>query len=331
MAVIVAVMVGGFFPAVVMGFQEAEGSAKAGAKPAPGPLGIDWNPENWTVQDVMVQLEQHRLPVLAVATVLVFLFLWVADVLRPGGLAKNGRDVKPHPSMVWAFAGLMVLATAVFSGAILKDQAWLVGPDPASLRGQAALAMAVYGAGIIASVGLVYLFARSAPKAALIPGVLDVPIGLLCLVLAAPVVMLSAEVAVLVYQKAMDTVVEPIAHPQLQLILDNRNDPWVWGIIGAAVIGAPIVEETIYRVFFQSALLKVVGSPWVAIVGAAGIFTAMHAIGPSPLPPYALAPIAVLGLSLGLAYERTRRVGVPIVMHMGFNAANIYLALRTQA
>lgn len=329
MALIVAVLAGGFFPAGARAFQ---GEAPADA-PAPepqsnsGPLGIDWNPQNWTVQDVMSQMEQHRLPILAVATVLVFLFLWVANVLQPGGLSKNGRDVKSHPGLVWTFAGLMVLAAAVFGQAILKDQSWLVGPDSESLRGQSALMAAVTGVGVAVAVGMVYLFARSGPKAGLVPKVLDLPIGLLCFVLAAPVVMLSSDLAVLIYEKATEKTAEAIAHPTLTLILDNRGDPWVWGIILSVAVGIPIVEETTYRVFFQSAFLKWVGSPWVAIISAAGVFTAMHI---NAVPPYGLAPIAVLGLSMGVAYERTRRIGVPIVMHMGFNAANIFLALRTQ-
>jgi membrane protease YdiL (CAAX protease family) len=235
--------------------------------------------------------------------------------------------------MVWLFAGFMVLAVTVFSVAIIGQQAWLIGPNPGGLRGQSIQTGAVYGVGVLAAVGLVYLFGRSGPKAGLTPGVLDAPFGLLCLVLAAPVVMLSADLSVLIYQKVMETTVEPIAHPQLQMMLENRNDPWVWGLILGAAVGAPIVEEVTYRVFFQSAFLRLLGSPWVAIVCAAGIFTAMHAIhgpGEDGIPNYALAPIAVLGLSMGVAYERTRRIGVPIVMHMGFNAANILLAMRMQ-
>lgn len=324
-------MAGGFFPAGAFGLPRQDGTTDTPASGgSPEPTGFSWNPDRWTVQDVLTQMDQHRLPALVLATALVFLFLWVADVLRPGGLSKNGRDVKSHPAMVWMFAGLMVLAATVFSVAILREQSWLVGPDPASLRGQSALVSAVYGVSVAVALGMVYLFARSGPKAGLVPRVLDVPFGLLCLVLAAPVILLSSELSVMIYQKAMETTVEPIAHAQLRMILDNRDDPWVWGLILGASVGAPIVEEATYRVFFQSALLKWVGSPWLAIVGAAGLFTAMHTIGPEPVPTYALAPIAVLGLSMGVAYERTRRIGVPIIMHMGFNAANIFLALRTQ-
>jgi membrane protease YdiL (CAAX protease family) len=335
MAVIVALLMG-LFPATASALQddppEAAGSAESAetGSGASGPLGLDVDLNGWTVQDLMNGMDQNRLAVLAVATFLVLLFLWTADVLRPGGLSKNGRDVKSHPATVWMFAGLMVLAAAAFSGAILSQQAWLTGPDPESLRALSAVAAATYGVSAAVALGLIYLFARSAPKAGLVPGVMDVPFGLLCLALAAPVVLLSAELAVLIYERAMETTVEPIAHPQLDLMIANRSDPWVWGLILAAAVGAPIVEEAIFRVFFQSAILKWTGSAWAAVVGAAGLFTAVHAFGPGAVPPYALAPIAVLGLSMGIAYERTRRIGVPIVMHMGFNAANILLAMETQ-
>lgn len=305
---------------------EAPAPAETGA----GSGGFNFSLEGWTVADLVAQATEHRLYLLAAVSVLVFLFLWVADVPRPGAMAKNARDVKPLPSAVWLFAGLMVLATTAFSAVILREQAWVTGPDPAGFRGVAGITSAAFGVSALVALGMVYLFARSAPKAGLIPGVLDLPIGLICLAIAAPVVMLSGDLAVIIYERTMETAAAPIAHDTLNLILDNRSSPWVWGLIAGAVVGAPIVEEVIYRVFFQSAVLRWTGSPWAAIFGATALFTAMHAVGPKPVPFYALVPIGVLGLAMGIAYERTRRIGVPIVMHMGFNAANILLAMRLE-
>ena len=45
------------------------------------------------------------------------------------------------------------------------------------------------------------------------------------------------------------------------------------------------------------------------------------------VPWHALLPIFGLGLACGVAYERTKRVGVPITMHICFNGLNVMLAL----
>ena len=57
-------------------------------------------------------------------------------------------------------------------------------------------------------------------------------------------------------------------------------------------------------------------------------FVLMHMTVASP---HALAPLFVLSLGLGWAYERTGRLAAPIVMHMVFNLANLALALVTTA
>ena len=43
--------------------------------------------------------------------------------------------------------------------------------------------------------------------------------------------------------------------------------------------------------------------------------------------PYSVPPIFILALALGYAYERTGSLVTPIVMHMGFNAMNMAMAL----
>ena len=42
---------------------------------------------------------------------------------------------------------------------------------------------------------------------------------------------------------------------------------------------------------------------------------------------HAIATLFVLGLAIGVAYERFKGLGVPIAMHAGFNAINIALVL----
>ncbi len=42
---------------------------------------------------------------------------------------------------------------------------------------------------------------------------------------------------------------------------------------------------------------------------------------------HAVAPLFALSVALGASYERTGRLGVPIVMHGAFNALNLAIAL----
>jgi len=113
----------------------------------------------------------------------------------------------------------------------------------------------------------------------------------------------------------------------LQSLTENPRDFWAWGMVAGAVIGAPIIEELIYRVFLQGALLKITRSPWISILLTSLLFAMMHRMGETPLPWYALLPIFAVGVACGVGYERTKRVGVPITIHMCFNALNVVMAM----
>jgi membrane protease YdiL (CAAX protease family) len=45
------------------------------------------------------------------------------------------------------------------------------------------------------------------------------------------------------------------------------------------------------------------------------------------VPWYALPSLLALSIGLGVAYERTGKVAVPILVHAGFNAANLAAAV----
>jgi membrane protease YdiL (CAAX protease family) len=177
---------------------------------------------------------------------------------------------------------------------------------------------------------MLHLLARSGPEAGVKFKAGDVMIGLWAFLLAWPLVEASSIGAVLVHQW-MDGQAITLAHPTLAQIVSSPNDPWRWVVIASVVLGAPIVEELVYRVFIQSAIVRVVGGVWPGVLITAAIFAGVHRAGgaESAVPWVALAPIFVLGLAMGIAYERTKRVGVPIMMHIAFNAVNVGLAMAT--
>jgi membrane protease YdiL (CAAX protease family) len=88
------------------------------------------------------------------------------------------------------------------------------------------------------------------------------------------------------------------------------------------VVGAPIIEELVYRGLLQGALVRRV-RPAVAVVVVALLFALVH------FRPVQYPGLFAFGLVLGVCALRTRRLGMAIAAHVGFNAAGLaWVALR---
>ena len=91
-------------------------------------------------------------------------------------------------------------------------------------------------------------------------------------------------------------------------------------LIIAAVIVAPIVEETVFRGFIYGVIKRFTDS-WFAAFCSALLFAVVHFhIG-------SLIPLTVLALVLCAAYERTGSLVVPMMMHGLFNGTSIALMI----
>ncbi len=249
--------------------------------------------------------------------------LWAADVIRPGSFRRRGgRGVGDLPWVVWLVAGVLVLFSGMVAGGVVASlPAFRGGGEADALHQQVIVNLVAMGAMLAAGGVLVYLIESQVPRSAgLRPRWSDVPIGLGAFLAAAPVILAVSVVTPLVYRAVTGEPPDPVGHETLRVIVDNPENPWVWGLILAAVVLAPIAEEITYRVFVQSALLRLTGSHWGAVIATSLGFTAMHA---GQVPVYAMPVLLALALAMGIAYERTGRLGVPIVMHVTFNGANI--------
>ncbi|MCX6897248.1 MAG: type II CAAX endopeptidase family protein [Verrucomicrobia bacterium] len=106
----------------------------------------------------------------------------------------------------------------------------------------------------------------------------------------------------------------------LKMIRGAKN-PLLRGYLLALAVGlAPVFEETFFRGFMYPALkqrLGIVGG--LAVVSL--VFASVH------LNLNAFVPVFVLGAMLGLAYELTGTILVPITIHALFNTANLILLL----
>lgn len=284
-----------------------------------------------TLSDLVNEAVAWRLPLLSILSAAVIVMLVAGDVLRPGAVKRHGvRDVKPLAWPVWLFGGLVVFLSFALLPATIAQMGWLIGPDPNSARAQATIAGITYLCAGLFALGMVHLAKRSAPNAGFTMGLVDLMNGVGCFVLAVPIVLLTAVGAEWLHTELTGKAPSALGHPTLVAIVDNQSNVWGWILIAVVVIGAPLVEEVIYRGFMQSAILRATGSVVASIGITSVVFVASH-IGWTgdelSIPWHALATIFVLGLCMGIAMERTKRLGVPIAMHACFNAMNVAIAL----
>lgn len=86
------------------------------------------------------------------------------------------------------------------------------------------------------------------------------------------------------------------------------------------VVGAPIVEELVYRGLLQRSLAGVVGAGW-ALTATAAWFSLIH------LSPVEYPGLFLAGLVFGAGVVLTDRIGPAIVTHAAFNATGIIVVL----
>ncbi len=293
-----------------------------------------------SVGDVYETMKQWKLVSLGISMLLVIALLFAGGLLRPGGFAKAGlRDVSTLPGVVWVFACFVVILAMSSAPQLIGKIQWIQDQQYDETQMLAINTVGSYIFGMIAGIGMLFILKGSATtgdgegknNCGLGLSLLDVPVGLGCFVLAYPFIELLNMLGVFAYTQTQESPPEGMGHPTLELLTNQPENYWVWAIVAGAVIGAPIVEELIFRVFLQGALIKWIKSPWLSIIFSAIIFAGIHRLSSEPLPWHALLPIFALGLTCGVAYERTKRVGVPITMHICFNALNVMLALMINA
>ncbi len=86
-----------------------------------------------------------------------------------------------------------------------------------------------------------------------------------------------------------------------------------------AVVAAPLCEEFIFRGLVFGGLRRSMGMA-PAIVMSAALFAIVH-------PPVSMAPVFVLGLVTAYAYERSRSLLAPVLVHAVYNGALLVLQL----
>ncbi|XOV76625.1 MAG: lysostaphin resistance A-like protein [Phycisphaerales bacterium] len=252
----------------------------------------------------------------------------------PGGPVRNIGLLLVLGSMgLWLASGMM--------GSIPIALATEPGGQPPATVGMTAASLGAMVAGCVVLFGASWALWPRLGGALGLPrstGELgrDLKLGAIALGLTLPVVLLLAVVVGLVmnWLASMGVVERPdaLAHETLRQLAAGEKDGAWWAVIGLVVLGVPLAEELIYRGLMQTGLRTGLGVgetrrgrglDWIA-VGMTGLIFAFVHLGTADT--HSLVILFALALAMGVAYERTGRLMVPIVMHAGFNGVNILIA-----
>lgn len=103
-------------------------------------------------------------------------------------------------------------------------------------------------------------------------------------------------------------------------LADMASGPWIALLALVVVVGAPVVEELVYRGFIQLGLAPRIGAT-ASLLATAAWFTLVH------LSPPEFPGLFAFALVLGLCAARTGRLGMSVAAHVAFNATGLLLVV----
>jgi hypothetical protein len=103
-------------------------------------------------------------------------------------------------------------------------------------------------------------------------------------------------------------------------LVDEARGGWIILLGLVVIVGAPIVEEIVYRGVVQPGLVASWGRS-AGILVTAALFAAIH------MQPVEFPGLFVFALVLGWARHSTGTIGTSIVTHMAFNTTGLVLVV----
>ncbi|MEO6155994.1 MAG: CPBP family intramembrane glutamic endopeptidase [Ilumatobacteraceae bacterium] len=101
-------------------------------------------------------------------------------------------------------------------------------------------------------------------------------------------------------------------------LYDRAHGNWLVILVLVVVVGAPLVEELMYRGLLQGAFTRRLSEP-VGVIVVAAWFAIIH------FRAVEYPGLFAFGLVLGVCAWRTGRLGMGIMAHMAFNATGLIL------
>jgi uncharacterized protein len=145
--------------------------------------------------------------------------------------------------------------------------------------------------------------------------------GLATFLISLPVLMTTAKV----WELFLEFCGLPIDKQDLVGMFKNADSPAMLVImIVLAVAIAPLTEELLFRAgifrYFRTRMPH-----WVALLAPAIFFATLHVNWKTLQGLSSLAPLTALAVLFSLAYERTGRLGTPVVAHALFNLNTVLM------
>ena len=142
---------------------------------------------------------------------------------------------------------------------------------------------------------------------------LGFPIGVLSQLVLVPLVYLPLE------GLFPDTFSSDKLEERARELWDRAHGGWLVALVLIVAIGAPLVEELVYRGLVLQTLQSRVNDLLALIISAA-FFAGIH------FAPIEFPGLFAFSIVLGLCFQRTGRLGMAIAAHIGFNAVGLVLA-----
>jgi membrane protease YdiL (CAAX protease family) len=132
----------------------------------------------------------------------------------------------------------------------------------------------------------------------------------------AGVILVATSIALLGWQSFVEDRFGGDLQAMVQMIRETKDVALIAAMISAAVIGAPIAEEIIFRGYLYPVAKKYT-STWFAALFTGVLFGVVH------MNLLGLPTLALMGVALAVLYERTGSLWVPVLCHMAFNGMQI--------
>ena len=242
-------------------------------------------------------------------------------VLRPAA-----RTNRPPPLLArWdtTIVDFLIFILFIIGGSVVTAALGSMAAKSLALRGDA---MTVFtgAAAQLGMLGRVWIYwARPGRGAPIAPsaGPGELISGAATFLVSLPVLIISAKLWELLLTQAG----LPTDRQSLIAMFANAESPWVLAVmIVLAVAIAPLTEELVFRAglfrYLRSRLPR-----WLALLGSALLFASLHVNWRNLEGLASLVPLMVLAIMFSLAYERTGKIGTPIVAHALFNLNTIVL------
>jgi membrane protease YdiL (CAAX protease family) len=259
---------------------------------------------------------------------------WIACALFCVRLARSGEWREPLArtprNWVGPSAVEIVLVLLVFL-VLSRIAVSLSGATPGALdaEGSAGWHRAVLASDVaklaVAALSIALLARRGALKAAANAPRFPAKAPAVAIIAAAAAVALCSLqlLAGKIAWRLLDPAAEQPVHAALEAL--ERSAWGEWGrthLFLAAVIVAPLFEETVFRGLLLSSLLRYLRHAWLAIISSGVAFGLIHTGQPQDV-----LPLCTLGLILGYVRIRFSSLTIPILVHALFNARTMVLVL----